>query len=591
MKRPAGKELFMTSKNNAFKGFETWFIVVKMKIKMHSRIFFCDLLLCMVIACGIIYYGHGEYVDYVRREMFTAILQLKILTVEADFLQLKNLIVNECYVFIIVISLFGIPYYLIVLRFFKWNANKRINDEYVSGAKIIPLQAIKKQLRKVDTSIPIGSLEMPIDAETKHVFVIGATGAGKTQVMKAAVTHEQRRGAKIIILDTKGDYVPSNFNPTRDLIFCPSDQRSVQWSVFNDVDSVLDIDQVFTHCLIPCRQGSDPFWPMAARAVLKGILFYAWRKSRGANVTNKSIWDLLQSGSFNLSKILREIPEGASGYTMITDPSSKQTQGIIANLLQDLAVMELMARQDGCFSVRKWLHDPNPGTLYLLNPSKSRDVLKPIITLMVDVLSHEILSMKDDNDRRYFLFLDEFGSLFKIPSLIELLTRARSKGASVWLGTQDIGQIELEYGRELLQTIVNNCGSKVMMSVSEPRTAQYVSDMIGDTEIKETTETNTMGPDNLKDGLSLSRNTKTKKLVLPSDLQSLPNLLAIVKFTNFDYTRTAIPYIPYVDRHDFFILRKDMKLPSMPVVDGDCSGESSIYNIKADSPSSPFREF
>ena len=405
------------------------------------------------------------------------------------------------------------------------------------------------------------------------------------------MTHEQKRGAKIICYDAKGDYLPSNFNPRSDLIFCPADERSVSWSIFNDIDSVLDIEQVVCHCLIPCRQGGDPFWPTAARLVLKSILYYALRKSGGAKITNKLIWDLLKSGPSNLAKILKEVPEGAVGFTMIADPSSKQTLGIMANLMQDLSIMELMSTQDGDFSVRKWLHDPAPGTLYLLNPSKSRDVLKPIVTLMVDILSHEILSMKDNHDRRLFLFLDEFGSLFKIPSLIELLTRSRSKGGSVWLGTQDIGQIELEYGRELVETVVNNCGSKVMMAVSEPRTAQYVSEMIGDIEIKETTETNTMGPDNLKDGLSLSRNTKTKKLVMASELQSLHNLEAIVKFPDFNYTKTVVPYIKYVNRHEFFILRKDMKLLSMSVADGDCSWESSIYNIKADSPSSPFREF
>jgi len=514
------------------------------------------------------------------------LLKLKLSAVGADFSKLTDFLMYNWPIFATITFAVGIPYYWCAIKFFQWRSKKHETDEFVTGSRFIPSEKIKKKLHKIETSIPLGELRVPADAETKHFFLCGRTGSGKTQVLKRALTHLKERGSKIILLDNKGDFVPSHYDSSRDLIFCPADQCSVRWSIFNDIKSFLDIEQVVCHSLIQNRRGSDPFWPIAARAVLKGILFYAWRTSRGTTVTNKALWDLLRSGSHNLSKILREIPEGAAGYEMITDPSSKQTQGIIANLLQDLAVMELMARQDGNFSIKEWLINPNPSTLYILNPAKARNILKPVITLIIDMISHEVLSMNEDHSRRIFFVLDEFGALYQIPSLLELLTRGRSKGASVWLATQDVGQIQVEYGTELTSTIVNNCGTKVILAISEPQTGLYLSDMIGEVEVREMAETHSMGLRDLRDGINLSRSTKTKKLVLPSELQVLHNLEAFVKFPNFDYTRTKIPYVHYVDRHVFFTLRKDMKLPPISVADGD-----SIYNIKAASPSSPFREF
>jgi len=68
--------------------------------------------------------------------------------------------------------------------------------------------------------------------------------------------------------------------------------------------------------------------------------------------------DVLSSGASKIVKILNTIPEGRTGREMILDSSSKQTQGIMAMLLQYTAILELMATEDGGFSIRKWLHDP-----------------------------------------------------------------------------------------------------------------------------------------------------------------------------------------------------------------------------------------
>ena len=222
-----------------------------------------------------------------------------------------------------------------------------------------------------------------------------------------------------------------------------------------------------------------------------------------------------------------------------------------------------MATEDGGFSIRKWLHDPKPGTLFLVNHSKSKDVLKPILTLLLEMASHEVLSMPDDYQRRIYFFLDEFGSLNNMSSIIELLTRARSKGASVWIGTQEIGQIEKVYGKESRQSIVNGCASKLILSIAEPETAKYFSDAIGQTEVLEASESMSMGPSNIRDGLTFTRTSKTKPLVLPSVFQQFPDMEGILKLSNYDYCKVKVPYVSYPVLNKYLEIRNDMLLESL----------------------------
>jgi type IV secretory pathway TraG/TraD family ATPase VirD4 len=452
---------------------------------------------------------------------------------------------------------------ILFIYYFRKRSVKQQEDKYLGGAKFISDVALKKLLKKIKTRIPIADLEIPINDETKHYFIVGRTGSGKTQTLKRVVTYLQNNNRKIILYDNKGDYIPTNYNEKTDLIFNPIDERTVRWSIFNDCDSKMDIEQVICHGLIPGTGGSrDAFWANAAREVFKGILYYLYRVNKG-KVSNQAIWGLLSSGSENIIKALKSIPEGAVGRDMILDSNSKQTQGIMAMLLQYTAILEMMSVEDGDFSIRKWLTDDQPGTLFLVNQSKSKDVLKPILTLMLDMASHEVLGMPDDYDRRIYFFLDEFGSLNYMSSIIELLTRARSKGASVWIGTQEIGQIEKVYGKELRASIVNGCASKLILSIAEPETAKYFSQSIGDTEILESSESMSMGPSFVREGLTFSRNSRIKPLVMYSTFQDFKDMTGILKLCNYDYCHVDIPYISYEAKQKYLIIRDEMKLETI----------------------------
>ncbi len=548
----------------AFKGFETWLSFLLMNMKMFKWI---------LIASGLLSAGFTSLVISIFKNRFWQISgwclenmwwglvnnTMKVFKPAWDIFWQEFVQILLFYLTIFFIILTAITVF--TLHYFRKRSMKQEEDKYIDGAKFISSDKLLTLLSKEKTSIPIADIKTPIDDETKHFFIVGRTGSGKTQTLKRVVTHLQTIGSKIILYDNKGDYIPTNYKKERDIIFNPIDQRSAQWTIFNDCTSKMDIEQVICHGMIPGSGGSrDPFWANASREVFRGILYYCYRNEM---YSNAKIWDVLSSGASKIVKILNTIPEGRTGREMILDSSSKQTQGIMAMLLQYTAILELMATEDGGFSIRKWLHDPKPGTLFLVNHSKSKDVLKPILTLLLEMASHEVLSMPDDYNRRIYFFLDEFGSLNNMSSIIELLTRARSKGASVWIGTQEIGQIEKVYGKESRQSIVNGCASKLILSIAEPETAKYFSDAIGQTEVLESSESMSMGPSNIRDGLTFTRASKTKPLVLPSVFQQFPDMEGILKLSNYDYCKVKVPYISYKVLNEYLEIRNDMLLENL----------------------------
>ena len=548
----------------AFKGFETWLSFLQMNMKMFKWILIASGLLSAGFTSLIISNLNNRFWQisgWCLENMWWGLINntMKVFRPAWDifwqeFFQLLPLYLTIFFIILTTITVF-------TLHYFRKRSMKQEEDKYIDGAKFISSDKLLTLLSKEKTSIPIADIKTPVDDETKHFFIVGRTGSGKTQTLKRVVTHLQTSGSKIILYDNKGDYIPTNYKKERDIIFNPIDERSAQWTIFNDCTSKMDIEQVICHGMIPGSGGSrDPFWANASREVFRGILYYCYRNKM---YSNAKIWDVLSSGASKIVKILNTIPEGRTGREMILDSSSKQTQGIMAMLLQYTAILELMATEDGGFSIRKWLHDPQPGTLFLVNHSKSKDVLKPILTLLLEMASHEVLSMPDDYNRRIYFFLDEFGSLNNMSSIIELLTRARSKGASIWIGTQEIGQIEKVYGKESRQSIVNGCASKLILSIAEPETAKYFSESIGQTEVLESSESMSMGPSNIRDGLTFTRASKTKPLVLPSVFQQFPDMEGILKLSNYDYCKVKVPYISYKVLNQYLEIRNDMLLESL----------------------------
>jgi hypothetical protein len=85
---------------------------------------------------------------------------------------------------------------------------------------------------------------------------------------------------------------------------------------------------------------------------------------------------------------------------------------------------------------------------------------------------------------------------------------------------------------------------KLFLRVGEPDTARWCSEAIGPREVIRPIESETAGPEDLRDAISVSYQPKEAALVLTSELQLLPNLHGYLTVAGYDVAKVAFPMLP-----------------------------------------------
>lgn len=546
-----------TKKDQAFKGFETFFSQLQMAAKMHLCLTVGLLSMQTIASFTLSYIVFPSAWTVIIEHLFDSLLSLEIPNLSAIFKATWNLAIKSFWIFILTSTVWFL--YPMLLKKARERAKKQSENMYIRGSKIVSAEELKEQIyiAKEDTHICIGQARMPVSAEPKHMFIVGRPGVGKTVAIRQVVRDIRNRNDKAVIFDFKGDYLCKFYDPGRDVIFNPLDVRCAGWNIFNEIETLMDVDSISVSLIPPSVSNTDPFWNDAARDVFAGVLHYLYQQNMKSNT---DIWSAVTASARDINMWLKNTKGGERGYRYIEDASSKQALSVLAVLMQYVKSFEYLSKTSGDFSLKKWLTDDNGGFLFITSFSDIEATLKPILSLVVDLLGRKLLSLPDNREKRIFFVLDEMGRLQRLSTIIQLLTLSRSKGGSCWVGIQDIGQLDKIYTPQLRQSIVNACASNLILNVVDPDTAKFLSEKIGDTEYVEAEETYSMGVADNRDGISIVRRRRTEKLVLPSEIENLPELSGYLKLPNYDYAKVQMQYKDFPDIAPSFICRDDLNL-------------------------------
>jgi len=83
-----------------------------------------------------------------------------------------------------------------------------------------------------------------------------------------------------------------------------------------------------------------------------------------------------------------------------------------------------------------------------------------------------------------WIILDDLGNLERLTQLPAVITGSRKANSRVVLGIRDRAQLGLRCGTAESERILNQPMTKVFLRTSEPHTAKWISDVIGDVEIE-----------------------------------------------------------------------------------------------------------
>jgi type IV secretory pathway TraG/TraD family ATPase VirD4 len=444
---------------------------------------------------------------------------------------------------------------LLILHFGKnGNEGDRGNKQHVRGAEMTDEEKLSKETASMVNadSLPITQkVKLPQRYETTHFFTIGRPGCGKSQLFYRIIKKVMSRGDKAIIYDFKGDQVAKFYDPEKHILFNPFDRRCAQWNIFNEIESPLDIRSIATSLI--SITGNDPYWSNAARDVFAGILTACYQAGRK---TNDEVYRCCSMPAQELSSFLAKYPGTETATRHLAQ--DKAGASILSIMSSSTQCFEYLRNIKGDFSIRKWASDDtDKRCVFLTNYTEISDTIRPILSLFVELAGKRVLSMPDNLQRRFFFFIDEFGTLNNLPTIPTMLTNGRSKGMSIWIAIQDIGQIEKIYGKDISQTILNSCATSFTFAVNDPFTADFISKKLGEREVR---QVNVSYSDGQTSSSTTSFQTMNERVVMASEIQNLPNLVFFMKIPEFNITPLALDIVSIPDRQPAFSQRDDFRL-------------------------------
>lgn len=447
-------------------------------------------------------------------------------------------------------------YFISILYLIIFLRHKTEDEKYIRGAKIVPIEILNDSLHKATENNPnglrIGNTVLPVEMEPKHMLILGSAGSGKGVLLNQFMKQIERRSEqKCIFYDIKGEFIEKQYNPNEDLIFSPFDSRSLHWNIFNEIEIRPDFDVISRSLFTPTKV-EDNYWYNCAADVFRTGLVYLKMMNKTRNI---DLWNFFSQTVTEIIDAFTTLPLSEQGAIKHIDKADSPASASIISILQEqIQFFRYLIDIDGDFSFRKFIRSQqkNKQNLFILNIEQYNILFKPLMTLTIEMMCREALSLPDDLNRRIFFFVDEVGTLGKMESILQLLTVGRSKGSCLYCANQDLGRIESQYGKANLKTFFNNFNTTMTFRIREPETAEFLSKAVGEHQILKTSENLNMSSDRK----SLSENERNERLVLPTEFQELSDLTAIINIAGFGISKIEIPRIFYPKKNPSFMIRE-----------------------------------
>lgn len=388
--------------------------------------------------------------------------------------------------------------------------------EAVSALKAVLQRRVK---RRPDHEIAPG-VAYPADLWTRHVLVVGGTGAGKSTAIKPLIDRVVASGEQMLLFDPKSEFTEGFGKPA---IIAPWDSRSLSWDVARDMRNPLDMRR-FAATVI--SESQDPMWSNASRQLLVGLMIYL-RATRGHDWGWLELKELISQPQARLLSIMKDWhPEAVRSV----EKASVTTAGILINLssfcssIFDLAEAWGDVPRSRRVSFVEWAQGKSKFPQIILQGHGAyAELTKSYVEGIVGVFSAMVNSveMRDDPKRKIWFIADEFVQMGKIP-VRPLFEVGRSRGVRCVIACQDFAQIEELYGAPMVKALVGMCGSMLVGQIMQGETAEQICKAFGAREVERANVSASSGGAGSGPGRSttLSFNRDEVPLYKPSELSS-----------------------------------------------------------------------
>lgn len=399
---------------------------------------------------------------------------------------------------------------------------------------------------------------LPDEVSRKHILIVGQTGSGKSNIIVPIVNQVKQMGGKLIITDTKSEYVPF-FEADEAILIGAHLASQWQWDVSGDVVSAPDAINLMS--IFVQVNDKDPHWGNSAITIGVAWLLHLMDTKAG-------VWDMKDFISVagvpieELRAIFKDkYPEA---YNLIKDDTNGSAS-ILSTLTTSLSNLKFIAdewdkRKYPMFSVREWLLDERTEkrALILLSGGDNAAMNQPLIRAMLTFAGRVMDGDSFENDtpenpRNLWVVCDEFQSFGKLEAFINpILERGRSRGIHAILGCQDISQLEILYGEHTVKFWLANFGMRILAGAGFGHTASTLSKDIGNKKFtkQHVSRTEQAG------GVSTSKNEQDH----PEEVITVDEIVSKTGFDKITQTGAAI-YLIGTSKKVFIVRQHPKSFP------------------------------
>jgi len=549
------------------RGGQTTLHFFRMIGQVIGKFFKYFILICILSSSGIYYALTDEYERYVGMQWSIAWLHINALAAPETEMRFEtakgkpintraDIVVRDKFVKTyvdsnrmaiakaVLISL-GVGFFALYLslRFVFRQGSSLRKEKHMRGVDIVDSKMLRRMLRKNRAISHITLAGTPIvkGSETSNILVTGSPGTGKSVMIRELIKQIREKGDRAIIYSSSGEFIEQFYREDKDTILNPLDARCPAWNVWAECKGPPDFDSLAASLIPESTSSSDPFWTMAPRMLFSSV---AMKLASAGNTSNRELLNTLLS--LELDQVA-SIVRGTIGSTLLAEGAEKTALSVRASLAPYIGPLKYLKDSDAPFSIKQWVaKEEGDSCIFISSRSDQRDILKPLISLWLDIATSAIMSLEADRDRRVWVIIDELPSLNRLPSLLNFLPQGRKYGGCALISFQSFAQLVSLYTQKGAESLTGMCDTWASYRVNEPATADWLSKAIGVSEVKEVNEGISYGSNEIRDGANSSFSRKSRALVLPSELMNLPNFTGYLRVQgSYPIVKFNTHYIPY----------------------------------------------
>jgi hypothetical protein len=282
------------------------------------------------------------------------------------------------------------------------------------------------------------------DKLKQTTLVWGGMGSGKTVFFLNLLDQTDKYDNALIHDGGKLEMVSKLYNPIRDIIFNPYDDRATIHNLLNE-DTAIQLH--FFELLLKSKSGKEiNFFSTAASDHLKNI-------SLSTNAQN--FHSTKQKWAYFINRVETLI------NNVSTNGESKSERDVIATLKQILTPLQLMnfRIQNGAktFTINNFLDKNHAAKLFVSYPPSLRPIVQNISSAFIALFTMVHLSKEDTKTKYHLYLIDELSSYLRMlndtETLKDQVELLRSKGGMFVGGLQ--GEDEEEKYNQILDKTVH----------------------------------------------------------------------------------------------------------------------------------------